>query len=259
MKGAGGACIRCAIVERSSGALRVVEVAADHLAGGRQHQRTAERQSDGCEPELKLGDDAEVAAAATNRPKEILVFGRADGDEFAIGGHYLHREQVIDGEAALADHEADAAARRQAADADGGRVAGRQREAVDLRRFYKVARGGAGLHARGAGLRVDLHAAHAGEVDDDGAIDHAVAAEAMAAAADGQRTVVVADEADRLDDVIRRRGADDGQRAAIVGDVVNLCAPRRSPWRWASRVRRRDRPGAIPDPARGSWRWCGES
>ena len=129
----------------------------------------------------------------------------------------------------------------------------------DIAHHSEVARGGAGLHARGAGLRVDLHAAHAGEVDDDGAIDHAVAAEAMAAAADGQRTVVVADEADRLDDVIRRRGADDGQRAAIVGDVVNLCAPRRSPWRWASRVRRRDRPGAIPDPARGSWRWCGES
>ena len=62
------------------------------------------------------------------------------------------REQVVDGEPVLADHEADAAAGRQTAHADRRGVAGGEGEAVLVRRTGEVAGGRAGLDAGGPRL-----------------------------------------------------------------------------------------------------------
>ena len=53
-----------------------------------------------------------------------------DGQDPAVGGHDLGRDQVVDRQAVLAGEEADAAAGGQAADADAGRVTERDREAM---------------------------------------------------------------------------------------------------------------------------------
>ncbi len=47
-----------------------------------EHHRRADR----VERELEADDDAEIAAAAAQRPEEIAVFLFAGGDELAVGG-----------------------------------------------------------------------------------------------------------------------------------------------------------------------------
>ena len=81
----------------------------------------------------------------------------------------------------------------------------------------------AGLDARrraSAGRCVDP--LHPGQVDDDGAVDHAVAGDAVAAAPDGQRQSVVAGEADGQRDVFGVRRVDDRQRTTVQRGVLDL-------------------------------------
>src|SRR6185312_11005364 len=68
--------------------------------------------------ELDRGDDAEVAAAAAQRPEQlrvVLVGGPAD---LAVGGDDLDRGDVVGGEAVLAGVPAHATAEGVADDAD---------------------------------------------------------------------------------------------------------------------------------------------
>ena len=45
--------------------------------------------------ELELGDDAEVAAAAAQRPVQVGVLGRRRGHDAAVGGDDLRRHEVV--------------------------------------------------------------------------------------------------------------------------------------------------------------------
>ena len=67
--------------------------------------------------EEERGDDAEVAAAAANRPEQIAILVGAGDDETSVGEHHIGRQQVVDGQAVLAREVAHAAAERQPADA----------------------------------------------------------------------------------------------------------------------------------------------
>src|SRR2546430_5265911 len=93
-----------------------VAVEASHL--GRVFHRPEDwpghhLRPQGVEPELELGDDPEVAAAAANAPEEVGVLILARLDELTVGGDQIDGEQLIDREAVLAHHPADAAAERQ--------------------------------------------------------------------------------------------------------------------------------------------------
>ena len=67
--------------------------------------------------ERERRDDAEVAAAAAQRPEEIGVRVIAGGDEAAVGEHDVGGEQVVDGEPEAPGQVADAAAEGEPADA----------------------------------------------------------------------------------------------------------------------------------------------
>jgi hypothetical protein len=75
---------------------------------------------------------------------------------------------------------------------------------------------GAPAHRRAPSGRVDADAVHAPEVDDDPVVDGREAGDAVAAAADGDRQVVAAGEADGRDHVRRARALDDERRGAPV-------------------------------------------
>ena len=53
--------------------------------------------------ELEGGGDAEVAAAAAQRPEEVRMRLAVGGDELAIGGDEVDGEQVVDRHAVLAN------------------------------------------------------------------------------------------------------------------------------------------------------------
>ena len=86
------------------------------------------------EPELEARDDAEVAAAAADRPEEVRVALVVDLQDPAVGEDDLGGEQVVDRQALLADEMPDAAAGRQPAETDGARVAEADGQAVRGRR-----------------------------------------------------------------------------------------------------------------------------
>ena len=79
--------------------------------GRRQDQHAADDPRDLVEPELEARRDAEVAAAAADRPEQVGVGGlrRRDAGR-AVGGHELGGEQRVDRHAVLADEVADPAA-----------------------------------------------------------------------------------------------------------------------------------------------------
>jgi len=103
---------------------------------------------DRVQPELQRGHQAEVAAAAAQRPEEVRVLPLAGHQETAVGGHHVGRDQVVAGEPVATAEIAHAAAERQAAHAGGGDDAagGGQAERVGGR--VEVAPGGPALRAR---------------------------------------------------------------------------------------------------------------
>ena len=94
----------------------------DHEAGVDLGQRV--------EAELERGDDAEVAAAAAQRPEQLGVVVGVGADELAVGGDELDRGQAVGLQAVAAGEPAHAAAERVAGDADVGRGAVQRDQAV---------------------------------------------------------------------------------------------------------------------------------
>jgi hypothetical protein len=165
--------------------------------------------------ELESGRDREVAAAAPDRPEQVRVGLGVDVQEPAVGGDQLGGQQVVDGEAVLADEVADAAGERDSPDTDRAGVAEPGGEAVGADGGRVIARGQSRLGPRGASLGVDVQRPHGGEVEHDPAVGGAVPGEAVAAAADCELEAGVARERDDARHVGGVCCADDGRRPAV--------------------------------------------
>ena len=77
------------------------------------------RRATGCVRNSNVGHDAEVAAAAAQRPEQVGVLVGARVDLRAVGEHDVGAEQVVDRQAEAPGQVADAAAEREPADAGG--------------------------------------------------------------------------------------------------------------------------------------------
>src|SRR3954468_9497882 len=82
------------------------------------------------ETEQDPGDDAEIAAAAPNRPEEIRLVLRVHLPNPPVGGDHLCREHRIDRHPELAREISDPAPEGDAPDAHGPRVAEADCEAI---------------------------------------------------------------------------------------------------------------------------------
>ena len=190
------------------------------LGRWRQDQRAAEDIPDRVELELEARDDTEVAAAAADRPEEVRVLVGAGGQEPTIGGHDLDGLERVDGQAVLAHEPADAAAEREAGDADGAGVTERGRKPVGRGRERVLAGGQARLRPGRPSLDIDVEPLHVRDVEHDPAIDGAVAGDAVSATPDRERHPGLAGEDDGPRDVTGAGGLDDERRAAVVDRVV---------------------------------------
>ena len=94
---------------------------------------------------------------------------------------------------------------------------------MDLRLEVDVVPGAAALDERAASRRVDAHAAHIRQVDDQAAVDPGKARNRMAAAAHGDLEPLAAREAQRRDHVGCTRTPNDQ-----VGMVIVRCVPERA-------------------------------
>src|SRR5262245_27772379 len=92
-------------------------------------------------------------------------------------------------------------------------------EAVERCLAVEDAPGDATLNARAPGARVQPHALHRHEIDDEPVVADQVARDAVAAAADSESQAALTTEAHRLDDVGNARAARDAERPAIESAV----------------------------------------
>ena len=82
-----------------------------------EHEPAEDLGPDRVQRELERGHDAEVAAAAAQRPEQLGMLVGGGADRLAARGHELDGEQVVAREAVLALEPAGAAAEREAGDA----------------------------------------------------------------------------------------------------------------------------------------------
>ena len=169
----------------------------------------------------ELGDDAEVAAAAPDRPEQVGVLVGAGLDLGTVGEDDVRAQQVVDREAVLAGQVADAAAQGQAADAGRSQDAERGRHPDLGGRGVDLGEGRPAAGGDRAAVGVDRDRRQRREVDDDAVVDRAEAGGAVPAATDGERHVVAPGEPDAGRDIVGRRGADDDARAAVDHAVVH--------------------------------------
>ena len=167
------------------------------------------------QPELELGDDAEVAAAAAEPPEQVRVLGLVDMQPAAVGGDQLERLHVVAREPEPAREPAHATAERQPADAGVGDVARGRGQPVLHRGAIERAEQRPALHPRTPALGIDADAAHRREVDHQAALRNAQPEHAVPSAAHADLEIALAAEMDRLGDLVRVRAAHDRPRPAV--------------------------------------------
>ena len=155
----------------------------------------------GFRAEGERGDDPEVATAAAQSPEEVRLGVGGRRTDGAVGADDLRLDEVVARQAVLGVEVAVAATEGEPGDAGLGHPAERGRQAEHLRLAVDVGEQGAALHPREPAHRVDLHAAHAGQVDEEAAPDGRQAGDGVAPAAHRDQQVSLARERDGIDDV----------------------------------------------------------
>ena len=164
--------------------------------GGREENRAAVDGADFVETVLDGSDDTEIAAATTDAPEEILVFGGVCGQEAAIGSDHICANYIIDRESILAMELAPAATESEAGDAYGWDHALRGGETERLGLTVELAELQSSLGANSAFGGIDANAFHCGHVNHETAIANRLTSDAMTAAAYGDDNVVFTSNAD---------------------------------------------------------------
>ena len=118
--------------------------------------------------------NAEVAAAAPQRPEEVGVFRGARRSELTVGRHDVRRNQVVDCEAVLAHQPAEAAAERQSDDAGVRDRAAGGCESECLRLVVQLTPDHATLSSCGSRDWIDANALHRCHVDHEAAVVRAI-------------------------------------------------------------------------------------
>ena len=131
------------------------------------------------------GCDAEVAAAAAERPEEVGVGRLGHVEHVAVGVDELDGQQVVGREAVFRHQPAEPAAEREPGDPRRRDHAAGDGEPVLARGGVELRPGEAALCPHRAGVRVDLGALHLGEVDHHRVVGDRAAGHVVASAADG--------------------------------------------------------------------------
>ena len=180
-----------------------------------EHDTAHDGGPDRVHGEFELGDHAEVAAAAPQRPEQVGVFLLAGPHQLTVGRYHLGREQVVAGQPVLAHQMADAAAQREATDPGRGNQPARGRQPMDLGLMVEPPPGHAALRQRPAAPPVHPHRGHRGQVEHDTTVAGGEPGDTVCAAADRHRQPLAARELHPGDDVGDAGTAEDERRVAV--------------------------------------------
>ena len=159
--------------------------------------------------------DAEVAAAAADRPEQVGLVRLVDVDDAPVGRHDFGSEHMVDRQPVLAHEVAGAAAEREPPDPDGRGVAEADRKAVCRGRGRDVARGEAAGGANDTPIRVDLEGGELAQVEHDASLSGAVARIAVTSRPHCELDAGLARQGDDVTHLARVGGTDDRRRAMV--------------------------------------------
>ena len=148
---------------------------------------SAEQHADRVQLERELDDDPEVAAAATERPKELRLVVLARGHHLPVDGHDRRREQVVEREAERRAQMSYASAERQPGDPGVAERSAGGGKPVTLAGRVEVFPERAALAGRSSRLGIDTHLAHQPQVDHQAAVTDAVSGDSVSSAAHRDR------------------------------------------------------------------------
>lgn len=174
------------------------------------------------QPEIQSRDDAEVAAAATDRPEQIFVLARPEFQHLAIGSHELRADDVV----ARCPEEAApggiAAGERQTSHADRPAAAHRRDEPERERRGEQLANRRSAANGGDSAVRIDADGVERAEINLQRAIGDAESGVAVTAAADGDRDVMSPRDLYAAPHVVEVCAPRHGDWATVVGEVPDL-------------------------------------
>src|SRR5436309_15585972 len=110
-------------------------------------------------------DDAEIAPAPSERPKQFRMLLTARSEHAAVCRNDLDFQQVVDAPAETASEVAETAAEREAGHSRFGHESERCRESMELGFPVHVAQDASGLDARPPGLGIYEDRLHPGHVE----------------------------------------------------------------------------------------------
>ena len=171
--------------------------------------------------ELEGRHHTEVAAAAADRPEQVVVLGLAGPHRPAISGDHIGREQVVDAQPVTAGQVADAAAQGETRNTGGRHDPTSGRQPVRVGRIVEVAPGRAAARPRRACRRIDVHMPHQRQVDDQTVIVAAEPRRAVPPTADREIQPVLPGEIHRAHHVRGLLGADHRPRPPVEHAVVH--------------------------------------
>jgi hypothetical protein len=120
----------------------------------------AQHKADGMEAVLERRHDAEVSAAASQTPEEILVLVVGGHDDAAVGENHVGRHQVVARHPVPASQPSEPAAEGEPGDSGVGQGPAGGGETEGLGLAIEVDPLGAALGARRRPSLVDTHAVH---------------------------------------------------------------------------------------------------
>ena len=198
--------------------------------------------------ELKRRDDAEVPAAAAQRPEQLGICVLTGGDDLARREHHLGGQQVVDGHAEPAHEPAEPPAQRQAGDPGARDHAAGRRKPESGGRAVKLGYQDTRLRPHRLANRIHVDPFHPRQVDHQPAVGDRLAGDVVPAAPDRDLERLVAAEVDGVDDVRRVQATRDQARALVDEAVVD------APCVVVSRiVRREDLAGEHGSESFGGW------
>ena len=132
------------------------------------------------EPVLKGGGDPKVPAPALEPPEQVRVLLRVDLEERPVGGDDIDREEVVARQPVPAHEPPQSPTEGEAGDPGGADRAARGGQAELLGLPVELGPGRPGLGPHGTSARIDPDALHGGQIDDDAALAHREAGDAVA-------------------------------------------------------------------------------
>ena len=187
----------------------------------RMQHRTGEDAGDRIRAVLERGHDAEVAAAAAERPEQVAIAVLAGGDDLARGEHDLGRQQVVDCHPVLAHQPRDPAPECEARNPRRGDDAAWSREPERAGGAVELADRDAGLRPDRRPHRVDVGPLHEREIDHQATLGDRSAGDVVAAAAHRDLQGLAPAEVDRVHHIRRVHAACDHGRMPVDQPVVD--------------------------------------